>query len=46
MLATDTRELRHNGNSAGRADVAMAEHREGEHSDAGAGTDEVLKALG
>jgi hypothetical protein len=46
MLATDTRELRHNGNSAGQAQEVVPEHREGEHSDAGAGTDEVLKALG
>ena len=48
MLATDTRELRHNGNSVGSADVpvpAESEHRATEHSDA-AGSDEVLKALG
>jgi hypothetical protein len=48
MLATDTRELRHNGNSVGSADVpvpAHSEHRAAEHSDA-AGSDEVLKALG
>jgi hypothetical protein len=49
MLATDTRELRHNGNSAGRGDVAMTthgDHHEGEHSEGSAGSDEVLKALG
>ena len=46
MLATDTRELRHNGNSAGRADIAVTDHRESEHADADAGSDEVLKALG
>jgi len=48
MLATDTRELRHNGNSAGRADIAVSDHRESEHADgdADAGSDEVLKALG
>ena len=48
MLATDTRELRHNGNSAGRADgatTALGDH-EGEHADGSAGSDEVLKALG
>ena len=45
MLATDTLELRHNGNSAGRADVAVSDHRDGEYSDAAAGSDEVLKAL-
>jgi hypothetical protein len=48
MLATDTRELRHNGNSVGSADApvpAHSEHRAAEHSDA-AGSDEVLKALG
>jgi hypothetical protein len=48
MLATDTRELRHNGNSVGSADVPVpvhGEHRAAEHNDA-AGTDEVLKALG
>jgi hypothetical protein len=47
MLATDTRELRHNGNSVGSADVPVpvhSEHRAAEHSDA-AGSDEVLKAL-
>ena len=33
MLATDTRELRHNGNSAGRADIAVSDHRESEHAD-------------
>jgi hypothetical protein len=50
MLATDTRELRHNGNSAGRTDAAVPDHRENEHADADtdtdAGSDEVLKALG
>jgi hypothetical protein len=50
MLATDTRELRHNGNSAGRGDAAMTshgDHREGErHAEGSAGSDEVLKALG
>jgi hypothetical protein len=48
MLATDSRELRYNGNSAGRADVEVPDHRESEHSDAAAGSDsdEVLKALG
>ena len=46
MLATDTRELRHNGNSAGRADIAVPDHRESEHSDAATDSDEVLKALG
>jgi len=45
MLATDTRELRYNGNSAGRADLAMPDQRESEHSES-ADSDEVLKALG
>jgi hypothetical protein len=47
MLATDTWELRHNGNSAGRvAMTAHGDHHEGEHSEGSAGSDEVLKALG
>lgn len=49
MLATDTRELRHNGNSARSADAPMpvhGDHSESDHSDGAAGSDEVLKALG
>jgi len=41
MLATDTRELQFNGNSARRVDASMPAH-----SEPGAGSDEVLKALG
>jgi Homeodomain-like domain-containing protein len=46
MLATDTRELRYDGNSAGGADLAMPDQRESEHSEGAADSDEVLKALG
>jgi hypothetical protein len=49
MLATDSRELRHNGNSVGRTDVATTAHgdyRENGHSEGSEGSDEVLKALG
>ena len=41
MLATDVRELSHNGNSVTSADASMAAH-----SDNGSDCDEVLKALG
>jgi hypothetical protein len=41
MLATDIRELSHNGNSVTGADASMAVH-----SDDSADSDEVLKALG
>jgi hypothetical protein len=41
MLATDVRELSHNGNSVTDADASMAVHR-----DNGTDCDEVLKALG
>jgi hypothetical protein len=50
MLATDSRELRYNGNSAGRVDVEVPDHRESEHghaaADSDSDSDEVLKALG
>jgi hypothetical protein len=49
MLATDTRELRHNGNSGSRTDEAMTDHgelRASEHSEGSGDSDEVLKALG
>ena len=41
MLATDVRELSHNGNPVTGADASMAGH-----SDNGTDSDEVLKALG
>jgi hypothetical protein len=41
MLATDVRELNHNGNSSRGADVPLAAHSENDSS-----PDEVLKALG
>jgi hypothetical protein len=40
MLATDTRELRHNGNTVRGADTSVTVHDE-----IGAGSDEVLRAL-
>ena len=49
MLATDTRELRHNGSSptsAGSPMPAHDDHSDSDHSDGAAGSDEVLKALG
>ena len=41
MLATDVRELSHNGNSVRGADASLVAH-----GDSGTDTDEVLKALG
>jgi hypothetical protein len=41
MLATDVRELSHNGNSVTGADASMVVH-----GDSGTDSDEVLKALG
>jgi hypothetical protein len=41
MLATDVRELNHNGNSSRGADASLAAHGENDSS-----PDEVLKALG
>jgi hypothetical protein len=43
MLATDVRELNHNGNSVRGAEASLAVHSESESTDS---PDEVLKALG
>jgi hypothetical protein len=45
MLATDVRELNHNGNSVRGADTSLSVHSNGHSPDADS-PDEVLKALG